>query len=204
MLVFSGLWFGIYRRLPPGKYKIVSWKKKKFKDLKDLLVSFRLYFIIVEISSCIYHILFVTINIYDIDCQKKNSNQPQNLIRWRRAWPGICACMSRYRKDHLAGNAERTRTAPVVHLNATWPGAICNRSRWLITASWWGLARSTNTCTLSSFLSPGHLDRRIHPQQATKVYYTTYMPISVFQTACLDLRIGRPIDTCTHSLSWCL
>jgi hypothetical protein len=35
------------------KYKIVTWKKKEFKDLEDLLVSFRLYFVIVEVDSCI-------------------------------------------------------------------------------------------------------------------------------------------------------
>jgi hypothetical protein len=42
-LVFIGLWFGIYLGLPSEKYKIVSWKKKEFEDLEDLLVSFRLY-----------------------------------------------------------------------------------------------------------------------------------------------------------------
>jgi hypothetical protein len=52
-LVFSGLWFGIYLRLPPEKYKIVLWKKKEFEDLEDLLFSFRLYFVIVEVGSCI-------------------------------------------------------------------------------------------------------------------------------------------------------
>jgi hypothetical protein len=51
-LVFLGLWFGIYR-LPPEKYKIVSWKKKEFEDLKYFLVSFGLYFVIVEVSLCI-------------------------------------------------------------------------------------------------------------------------------------------------------
>jgi hypothetical protein len=51
-LVFTDLWFGIYLRLPSEKYKIVSWKKKEFKDLEDLLVSFRLYFVIVKDSSC--------------------------------------------------------------------------------------------------------------------------------------------------------
>jgi hypothetical protein len=52
-LVFTGLWFGIYLGLRSEKYKTVSWKKKEFKDLKDLLVSFRLYFVIVKDSSCI-------------------------------------------------------------------------------------------------------------------------------------------------------
>jgi hypothetical protein len=52
-LVFIGLWFGIYLRLPTEKYKIVSWKKKEFEDLEDLLVSFRLYFVMDKDSSCI-------------------------------------------------------------------------------------------------------------------------------------------------------
>jgi hypothetical protein len=39
-LVFIGLWFGIYVGLPSEKYKIVSWKKKEFKDLEDSLVFF--------------------------------------------------------------------------------------------------------------------------------------------------------------------
>jgi hypothetical protein len=51
-LVFTGLWFGIFFGLPSEKYKIVSLKKKKFEDLKDLLVSFRLYFVIVKDMSC--------------------------------------------------------------------------------------------------------------------------------------------------------
>jgi hypothetical protein len=33
LLVFLGLWFGIYLRLSPGMYKIMSWKKKEFEDL---------------------------------------------------------------------------------------------------------------------------------------------------------------------------
>jgi hypothetical protein len=51
-LIFTGLWFGIYLELPSEKYKIVSWKKKEFEDLEDLLVFFRLYFVIVKDSSC--------------------------------------------------------------------------------------------------------------------------------------------------------
>jgi hypothetical protein len=35
-LVFLGQWFS-FIRLPSGKYKIMSWKKKEFEDLKDLL-----------------------------------------------------------------------------------------------------------------------------------------------------------------------
>jgi hypothetical protein len=34
-LVFIGLWFG-FIQLPSKKYKIMSWKMKKFKDLKGL------------------------------------------------------------------------------------------------------------------------------------------------------------------------
>ena len=49
-LVFTGLWFGFYVRLPSGKYKIV--KKKQCEDLEDLLVSFRLYFVIAGVSLC--------------------------------------------------------------------------------------------------------------------------------------------------------
>jgi hypothetical protein len=51
-LVFIGLWFCIYLGLPSEKYKIVSWKKKEFEDLEDLLVSFRLYFVIIKDSLC--------------------------------------------------------------------------------------------------------------------------------------------------------
>jgi hypothetical protein len=49
LLVFSNLLFVIYLWLPSKNYKIMSWKKKKFQDLKDLLVSFRLYFIYVVV-----------------------------------------------------------------------------------------------------------------------------------------------------------
>ena len=48
-LVFTGLWFGVFvvvLRLPPEKYKIVSWKKKGLEDLIDLLVSFNFVFVI--------------------------------------------------------------------------------------------------------------------------------------------------------------
>jgi len=51
-LVFSGLWFS-FIRLPSEDYKIVSWKKEEFEDLEDLLVSFRVYFIIVGVNLCI-------------------------------------------------------------------------------------------------------------------------------------------------------
>jgi hypothetical protein len=58
-LIFKGLWFS-FIRLPSGKYKIMSWKKKEFEDLEDLLVSFRLYFVIVGDSlyiSIMYYLL---------------------------------------------------------------------------------------------------------------------------------------------------
>jgi hypothetical protein len=51
-LVFTGLWFG-FIRLPSENYKIISWKKKEFEDLEDLIVSFRLYLVIAEDSLCI-------------------------------------------------------------------------------------------------------------------------------------------------------
>jgi hypothetical protein len=55
-LVFTGLWFGgvLFMRRPSEKYKIASWKKKGFEDLDDLLVSFRLFFVIDEDGSCIF------------------------------------------------------------------------------------------------------------------------------------------------------
>jgi hypothetical protein len=37
-LILTGLWFGIYLGLSLEKYKIMSWKKKEFEDLEDLLV----------------------------------------------------------------------------------------------------------------------------------------------------------------------
>jgi hypothetical protein len=57
-LVFSGQWF-TFIRLPSEKYKIMLWKKKEFKDLKDLLISFRLYFIITGDSLCISTIYYL-------------------------------------------------------------------------------------------------------------------------------------------------
>jgi hypothetical protein len=57
-LVFTGLWFS-FIRLPSEKYKIISWKKKEFEDFKDLVVSFRLYFIIAEDNLCISTIYYL-------------------------------------------------------------------------------------------------------------------------------------------------
>jgi hypothetical protein len=51
-LVFTGLWFWFYS-VAFWKNKIMSWKKKEFEDLKDLLVSFRLYFLIARDRLCI-------------------------------------------------------------------------------------------------------------------------------------------------------
>jgi hypothetical protein len=50
--------------MPPKKYKIVSWKKKEFEDLKDLLVYLQFYFIIVEVSSCISTLYYLLQLIY--------------------------------------------------------------------------------------------------------------------------------------------
>jgi hypothetical protein len=52
LLVFTGLWFG-FIRLPYEKYRIMSWKKKEFEELEDLLVSFRLHFVIAGDNLCI-------------------------------------------------------------------------------------------------------------------------------------------------------
>jgi hypothetical protein len=64
----------IYLWLTLEKYKIASWKKKECEDLKDLLVLFRLYFIIVEDWLCISTIFYLFINICDIDCKKNDSS----------------------------------------------------------------------------------------------------------------------------------
>ena len=60
-LVFTDICVGIYVnfRLPSEKYKIVSWKKKEFEDIEDLLLSFRLYVIVGVRSrtSTLYYLL---------------------------------------------------------------------------------------------------------------------------------------------------
>jgi hypothetical protein len=61
-LVFTGLLFGSIW-LPSKKYKIMSWKKKDFKDVEDLVVSYRLYFVIAE-DSLAYVSLPCTIYSY--------------------------------------------------------------------------------------------------------------------------------------------
>jgi hypothetical protein len=57
-LVFIGLWFG-FIQLSSEKYKIMSWKKKEFEDLEDLVVSLRLYFVITRDSLCISTIYYL-------------------------------------------------------------------------------------------------------------------------------------------------
>jgi hypothetical protein len=52
-LVFTGLRVVIYLWLPSENYKLVSCKKKEFKNYEDLLVSFRLYFVAVGDNLCI-------------------------------------------------------------------------------------------------------------------------------------------------------
>ena len=57
-MVFTGLWsggFGVVLRLHSKKYKIVSWRKKGFEDLIDLLV----YFIFVFVIDVIVYSLLV-------------------------------------------------------------------------------------------------------------------------------------------------
>ena len=46
-------------RRPLENYKMVSWKKKEFEDLEDLLVSFKIYFVIAEDSLCIFTIYYL-------------------------------------------------------------------------------------------------------------------------------------------------
>jgi hypothetical protein len=73
-LVFTGLWFG-FIRLPSEKYKIISWKKKEFEDLEDLLVSFRLYFIIAGDSLCISTMYYLLLEIYMVFIVKKKGER---------------------------------------------------------------------------------------------------------------------------------
>jgi hypothetical protein len=57
-LIFSGQWLS-FIRLHFEKYKIMSWKKKELENLEDLLISFRLYFIIAGDSLCISIIYYL-------------------------------------------------------------------------------------------------------------------------------------------------
>jgi hypothetical protein len=45
LFVFLGQWFG-FIRLPSEKYKIISWKKKEFEDLKDSLCISTMYYLL--------------------------------------------------------------------------------------------------------------------------------------------------------------
>jgi hypothetical protein len=47
--------YAIFLRQPLEKEKLVSSKKKEFEYLKDLLVSFKIYFIIAKL----YHVLLI-------------------------------------------------------------------------------------------------------------------------------------------------
>jgi hypothetical protein len=61
-LVFICLWFGthvLFMWLPLKKYKIAPWKKNDYEDLDDLLVSFRLSFVIIEDISCIFTMYYL-------------------------------------------------------------------------------------------------------------------------------------------------
>jgi hypothetical protein len=57
-LVFTCLWFD-FLQLSLEIYKITSWKKKEYEDLKNLFVSFRFYFVIDEDSLCISTIYYL-------------------------------------------------------------------------------------------------------------------------------------------------
>jgi hypothetical protein len=74
-LLFTGLWFGtcvLFMRLSSEKYKIAPWKKNDYEDLDDLLVSFKLHFIITEDSSCIFTMYYLLSYIYMVLMIKKN------------------------------------------------------------------------------------------------------------------------------------
>jgi hypothetical protein len=61
LLIFADIWYDICAIifwLSSEKYKIISWKKKKsLKTSKISSFSFRLYFVIVGVSSIIYFLL---------------------------------------------------------------------------------------------------------------------------------------------------
>jgi hypothetical protein len=50
--------FVLFMWLSSEKYKIILWKKNDLEDLDDLLVSFRLYFVIAEDSLYTFTIYF--------------------------------------------------------------------------------------------------------------------------------------------------
>jgi hypothetical protein len=61
LLIFAGIWYDIcviIFWLSSEKYKIMSWKKKKsLKTSKISSFSFKLYFVIVGVSSIMYYLL---------------------------------------------------------------------------------------------------------------------------------------------------
>jgi hypothetical protein len=60
LLIFAGIWYDIYAIifwLPSEKYEVVSWNKKSLKISKISSFSFRLYFVIVGVSSTVYYLL---------------------------------------------------------------------------------------------------------------------------------------------------
>jgi hypothetical protein len=61
-------------------YKIMSWKKEEYEDLKDLLVSIRLYYLIDEdslyISTMCYMFQWIYIALIVIFFKKSNSSNP--------------------------------------------------------------------------------------------------------------------------------
>jgi hypothetical protein len=69
-LVFLAHWFN-FIWLPCEKYKIISWKKKEFEDLEDLLISFRLYFVIARDILCISTMYYLLLRIYVVLIVKK-------------------------------------------------------------------------------------------------------------------------------------
>jgi hypothetical protein len=79
-LLFTSLWFNIYLWLTLEKYKITSWKNKEFEDLKDLLILFELYFVIVKDSLCsstMYYLLqwiYVVLVVKKVQSGHKNSH----------------------------------------------------------------------------------------------------------------------------------
>ena len=59
-LVFTGYdLVSVSSWLPSEKFNIVSWKKKEIEDLKDLLVYFRLYFVIAGDRLCIFTMYYL-------------------------------------------------------------------------------------------------------------------------------------------------
>jgi hypothetical protein len=85
-LVFSVHWFN-FIRLPSEKYKIMSWKRKEFEYLRDLLVSFKLYVVIAGDSLCISTMYYLLLGIYVILIVKKKITKNEiQLLTGFEAW----------------------------------------------------------------------------------------------------------------------